>query len=301
MSESTPPRAPDGKRTAPSTPRRRDRRKGDRRAPVTRVAAVGDIHCGDDDVGAYRALFSRVNEEADVLLLAGDLTRRGTPGEMRIMVGELADVTIPIVAVLGNHDHESDQVDEACAILRERGIHLLDGDVFELNEMVGIAGIKGFMGGFGRRTLTAFGEGATKSFVGTALQEVQKLEVALRKLSAPHKVVLMHYAPTVETVIGEPEQIYPFLGNDRLAEPLDRYGASVAFHGHAHIGAFRGETLGGVPVFNVSHDLMKRDGIAELYYLHEIRHTAETADEAGEQLDEAMAGSAGGTGSITED
>jgi Icc-related predicted phosphoesterase len=247
-----------------------ERRRGDRRRRVVRLATVGDVHCGEQDAGSYRALFARANHEADALLLAGDLTRWGTPAEMRTVVGELADVTIPIVAVLGNHDHEADQVAEISAILRDRGVFLLDGDSFEVTPEVGVAGVKGFMGGFGRRTLTAFGERETKTFVEATLEEVKKLEHALRRLATPTRVVLMHYAPIADTVIGEPEQIYPFLGTDRLAEPLDRYDAAVCFHGHAHIGTFRGETTGGVPVFNVSHALLKRDGISDLYYLHEI-------------------------------
>lgn len=248
-----------------------DRRRGGEPGPAAvRIAAVGDFHCGESDVGAYRALFARANQDADVLLLLGDLTRHGTVAEMRVAVGELADVTIPILAVLGNHDHESGQVAEVSAVLRERGVTLLDGDVFELNEQIGFAGVKGYMGGFGSHTLTAFGEAETKAFVGVTLQDVQRLEVALRRLSTPLKVVLLHYAPVAATVVGEPEQIFPFLGNDRLAEPLDRYGACVCFHGHAHTGTFRGQTPGGVPVFNVSHALLKRDGVGEMYFLYEL-------------------------------
>nr|MDQ3389243.1 metallophosphoesterase [Gemmatimonadota bacterium] len=224
-----------------------DRRRSDPRR-ATRIAVVGDFHCGEEDVGVYRPFFTRVNEEADILLLAGDLTRWGTPAEMRVVVGELNDVKIPILAVFGNHDHEAGKMEEAGSILRERGIHLLDGDTFVLNEMVGFAGTKGFMGGFGRRTLTSFGEPETKALVETALEEVKKLELALRKLDTPLRVVLLHYSPIVDTLVGEPEQIYPFLGTDRLAEPLDRYEATVAFHGHAHHGSFRGQTPGGVPV-----------------------------------------------------
>jgi len=248
----------------------RERRQGERRRRVVRIAAVGDFHCGETDVGAYRPHFSRANTEADALVLCGDLTRWGTPAEMRVVVGELMDVEIPIVAVLGNHDHEAGQVGEITAILRDRGVHLLDGDSFELNQDVGFAGIKGFMGGFGARTLTGFGEQDTKVFVGCTLHEVQKLEHALSRLATPVRIAVMHYAPVVDTVIGEPEQIYPFLGNDRMAEPLDRFQAAVAFHGHAHTGTFRGSTPGGVPVFNVSHHLLQRDKIGELYYLHEI-------------------------------
>ncbi|MBW3629704.1 MAG: metallophosphoesterase [Gemmatimonadetes bacterium] len=263
--------------TEDEAPLRLDRRAGDRRRPrqgeVVRLAAVGDFHAGEEVGGTLRAMFGRVNDDADVLLLAGDLTRWGTPAEMRVAVAELAEVEIPIVAVLGNHDHESGQGSEVTAILRDRGVHVLDGDIFELNERVGIAGAKGFMGGFGRRCLTAFGESATKEFVSASMDEVHKLELALRRLSTPVRVALLHYAPVVDTVVGEPEQIYPFLGTDRLADPLDRFEVAVAFHGHAHHGAFRGETAGGVPVFNVSMDLLRREGIGELYYVHEILTT----------------------------
>lgn len=261
---------------------RRGRRRTDPQRAV-RIAVVGDFHCGEEDAGAYRPLFARANEEADVLLLAGDLTRWGTPAEMRVVVGELTDVKVPILAVLGNHDHESGKTVEGCAILRERGVHVLDGDTFQLNEHVGFAGVKGFMGGFGRRTLTAFGEAPTKAFVDATLEEVKKLELALRKLSTPIRVVLLHYAPVVDTVMGEPEQIFPFLGTDRLAEPLDRYEATVAFHGHAHHGSFRGATPGGVPVFNVSLALLRQEKVGEMYYLHEIplpeRRGGEDEDE----------------------
>jgi Icc-related predicted phosphoesterase len=246
-----------------------NRRASDRR-DVVRVAAVGDFHCGEEDAGRYREAFARVNAEADVLLLAGDLTRRGTPAEMRVVAQELADVRVPILAVLGNHDHESGHVEEGMAILRERGVHLLDGEPFELDAEVGFAGVKGFMGGFGRFTLTAFGEGETKAFVGTTLEESQRLEFALRRLSTPTRIVVMHYAPTMETVMGEPEQIFPFLGNDRLAEPIDRFGAAVVFHGHAHHGTFRGRTAGGVPVFNVSHALIRQEGAGEMYFLYDV-------------------------------
>jgi Icc-related predicted phosphoesterase len=246
------------------------RRREDRLRHEVRIAAVGDFHCGPDDVGVYRPLFAGVNDDADVLVLVGDLTRWGTPDEMHVAMGELADVEIPMVAVLGNHDYETGNVAECSAIIRERGIHLLDGDTFVLNERVGFAGVKGFMGGFGSRTLTAFGEEPIKAFVTATLEEVSKLELALRKLDTEVRVAVLHYAPVEDTVQGEPEQIFAFLGNDRLAEPLDRYGTTVAFHGHAHTGAFEGRTPGGVPVFNVSHDLLKRDGKGEMYYVHVI-------------------------------
>lgn len=254
------------------------RRAEDRRAQVVRVAAVGDFHCGEKDGGMYREAFARVNDEADVLLLAGDLTRRGTPAEIAVVIGELQEVRIPILAVLGNHDHESGQPDKVNEALRTRGVHLLDETPFELNEHVGFAGVKGYMGGFGRYTLTAFGEQETKTFVSTTLDEVQKLEYSLRRLSTPVRVVLLHYAPIMDTVMGEPEQIFPFLGNDRLLEPIDRFKAAVVFHGHAHHGTFRGQTPGGVPVFNVSLLRVKEDAKAELYYVHEIPIPREPAE-----------------------
>ena len=259
----------------PSLPPERERRRTDRRRSVVRIAAVGDFHSAESSVGAFRAQFARVNEDADVLLLAGDLTNWGTPAEMRVAVAELAEVDIPIVAVLGNHDHEAGETEAACEILRERGVHVLDGDVFELNEQIGIAGVKGYMGGFGRRALTSFGEVLTKNFVASCLEEVQKLELALRRLSTPVRIALLHYAPVVDTVVGEPEQIYPFLGTDRLAEPLDRFEVAVAFHGHAHHGTFEGRTSGGVPVYNVSHDLIRREGRGEMYFVYAIPVAAE--------------------------
>jgi Icc-related predicted phosphoesterase len=270
--------------------RHADRRRGDRRGRRVRLAAVGDFHCGEEDAGRYRELFAKVNDEADALLLAGDLTRRGTPGEMKVVVGELADVKIPMLAVLGNHDHESGHVSEALAILRERGVHMLDGEPYELSGEVGVAGVKGFMGGFGRYTLTAFGEAETKAFVSATLEEVQRLEFALRRLSTPIRVVLMHYSPVLDTVKGEPEQIFPFLGNDRLVEPIDRFHPAVVFHGHAHHGTFRGTTPGGVPVFNVSHVLLKNEGVGDMYFIYEIPLPAEVAADDEEARATGSAG-----------
>lgn len=271
---------------AAAAEQQRDRRRTDHRRSV-RIAAVGDFHCGEEDAGAFRALFARANDDADVLVLAGDLTRWGTPAEMRVVVAELTDVKIPIVAVLGNHDHESGQLAEVVAILRERGVHVLDGDTYELNDVVGFAGVKGFMGGFGRGALTAFGEAPTKAFVDCTQEEVKKLEVALRRLGTPVRVAVLHYAPVVDTVMGEPEVIFPFLGTDRLAEPLDRYGATVAFHGHAHIGTFEGKTPGGVPVFNVSLALLRKEGVGDMYHLYEIP-LPERRQDRGEEPSAAM-------------
>ncbi|HET7564997.1 MAG TPA: metallophosphoesterase [Gemmatimonadaceae bacterium] len=241
-----------------------------RRDGKIRIAAVGDVHCGEADTGLYRDLLAAANDEADVLVLCGDLTRRGLAVEFKIVVGELTDVKIPIIAVLGNHDYEAGEIGEGSALLRGRGVHLLAGDAFQLNDKIGFAGVKGFMGGFGRGTLTAFGEPETKAFVGCAIEESQKLEMALRRLSTPLKIVVLHYAPVAGTVQGEPEFIFPYLGTDRLAEAIDRYGASVVFHGHVHSGTFKAQTPAGIPVFNVSLPLLQNNKIARLYYLHEV-------------------------------
>ncbi|HET7321058.1 MAG TPA: metallophosphoesterase [Longimicrobiaceae bacterium] len=286
----TDPEAMDPSETTPPVPERRhgDRRRSDRRSPRVRIAAVGDIHVSQETAGKHRALLARANDEADVLLVAGDLTRHGTAAEMRTAVTELSDVTIPIVAVLGNHDYEAGEAGEACDILRAHGVHLLDGDAFRLNEQVGIAGAKGYMGGFGRRRLTSFGEPSTKEFVAVCMEEVHKLELALQSLSTPTRIALLHYAPISETIEGEPEQIFPFLGTDRLAEPLDRYEAAVCFHGHAHRGSFSGHTQGGVPVFNVAHEVLHQSGAGEAYFLYEL--PLETEEEEEEPVEAGSAG-----------
>ena len=205
-----------------------------------------------------------------MLVLTGDLTRWGALSEYKVVVGELADVTVPIVAVLGNHDYESGDVEEGSRTLRGRGVHLLCCDTFELNSVVGFAGVKGFMGGFGRGMLTPFGEPETKAFVKATLTEVHALELALRRLSTPVRVAILHYAPIAATGHGEPEASHTYLGTDRLAEPLDRYGAAVAFHGHAHSGTLRGNTLGGVPVFNVSLPLLRKERPGAMYYIYDV-------------------------------
>jgi len=229
-----------------------------RRGDVLRVAAVGDIHCAEQDTGTYRDLLARANEQADILLLAGDLTRHGLIGEFRTVAAELSDVRIPTAAVLGNHDYESSQSNEGASLLRERGVHVLCGDEIALDEEVGIAGVKGFMGGFARGLLTAFGEPETKAFVNAAVDEVHRLEMALRRLSTPVRIALLHYSPTRTTIEGAPLEIFPFLGATRLASPIDQLRPALAIHGHAHRGTLRGATRGGVPVYNVALPVLRR-------------------------------------------
>jgi Icc-related predicted phosphoesterase len=165
---------------------------------------------------------------------------------------------VPVVAVLGNHDYEAGKAEEVAAVLREGGVRVLDGDDCEVRG-VGIAGAKGFAGGFGRGTLEPWGEPAVKWFVREAIDETMKLEKALARLRTPSRVVLLHFAPVRDTVVGEPEEIYPFLGCGRLEEPINRFGAAAVFHGHAHRGVAEGRTASGVPVYNVAFPALKRE------------------------------------------
>jgi Icc-related predicted phosphoesterase len=222
-----------------------------------RVAAVGDLHCTRTSAGALQALFARIAESADVLVMCGDLTDRGLPDEAQILARELQAVKLPKVAVLGNHDFESDAAGEVTNILTQADVTILDGTAIEVSG-IGFAGAKGFAGGFGECALQAWGEEPIKTFVRASVDETLKLESALARLRSPGRVVLLHYAPVRDTVDGEPLEIYPFLGSSRLEEPLNRYAASVVFHGHAHRGQPEGKTAGGVPVYNVALPLLQR-------------------------------------------
>jgi Icc-related predicted phosphoesterase len=225
---------------------------------MVRFAAVGDIHCKKDSAGQYRALFAQAAEAADALLLCGDLTDYGLPEEAKVLADELQlAAKVPIVAVLGNHDFESGQADAVRKVLADMGVHVLDGEAIEIHG-VGIAGAKGFCGGYGRGALGPWGEGAIKTFVNEAITEALKLESALAKLRTSQRIALLHYAPIVGTVEGEPVEIFPFLGTSRLEEPLIRYPVNAVFHGHAHRGAPEGRTVNGTPVFNVARPLLQR-------------------------------------------
>jgi Icc-related predicted phosphoesterase len=225
---------------------------------LVRFAAVGDLHCARTSVGTLRQFFAQAADAADALLLCGDLTDYGTPEEARILVEELAVAAAkPIIAVLGNHDFETDQADEVTRILTGAGVRVLDGEACVVHG-VGIAGTKGFAGGFARGALGPWGERMIKQFVNEAIQEALKLESALAKLRTPHRIAMLHYSPVVDTVVGEPLEIYPFLGTSRLEDPLMRQPVSVVFHGHAHRGTPQGKTANGIPVFNVAKPLLER-------------------------------------------
>ena len=228
-----------------------------RSASIVRFAAVGDLHVTRDSAGTLRAFFAQACEKADALLLCGDLTDYGTAEEAQVLAEELSVVKVPIVAVLGNHDYESGTPEVVIETLARAGVRVLDGEACEI-EGVGIAGVKGFAGGFGRGSLGAWGEPAIKQFVQEALQEALKLESALAKLRTTHRIALLHYSPITGTVAGEPVEIFAFLGSSRLEEPLLRYPVDAVFHGHAHRGTLEGKTINGVPVFNVAKPLLAR-------------------------------------------
>jgi Icc-related predicted phosphoesterase len=222
------------------------------------LAAVGDLHVTRQSQGTLQPMFAQLAGRADVLVMCGDLTDWGLPEEARVLARELGNtVTIPKLAVLGNHDYESGREQEVRQILCDAGVQILDGDAVEIDG-IGFVGVKGFIGGFDRRMLEPWGEALLKNIVNEAVAESLKLESALAKLRTPKKVVLLHYAPIAGTVAGEPAEILPFLGCSRLEEPINRYGVDVVFHGHAHRGALEGRTREGVPVYNVAAPLLRR-------------------------------------------
>jgi Icc-related predicted phosphoesterase len=233
-------------------------RVNDKEAGTIRVAAVGDLHCPRTSSATLRQMFQDLASEADVLLLCGDLTDYGKPDEARVLADELARVRpVPVLAVMGNHEFECGKQDEITRILSDGGAMVLDGTAVEILG-VGFAGIKGFCGGFGARALQPWGESALKQFARESVEETVKLESALAKLRTRSKVVLMHYAPIVDTVRGEPAEIFAFLGSSRLEEPVNRYDVTAVFHGHAHNGSAEGRTLAGTPVYNVALPLLNK-------------------------------------------
>ena len=221
-----------------------------------RIAAVADMHVKKTSAGALQPLFSKATEAADVLLLCGDLTDYGTVEEAKILAKEItSSLRIPAIGVLGNHDFESGKQDEIVKIMTDAGVTMLDGDSHEIRG-VGFAGVKGFGGGFGRRSLGAWGEETLKKFVHETIEEALKLEAALARLRTPQKIAVLHYSPIHATVAGEPPEIVAFLGSSRLEEPIDRYRVSIVFHGHAHHGSLEGRTKGNAQVYNVAMPLL---------------------------------------------
>ena len=228
-------------------------------ADTLRLAAIGDLHVTEFRETSYGEMFARISDEADALALCGDLTNFGKIAEAENLAEDLRACSIPAVAVLGNHDYEEGLQDEVSDILRQAGVTVLDEQAVEI-QGVGFAGVKGFVGGFGRGELAAFGEAAIKAFVDEAHNEARKLENGLRSLRTDRAVAVLHYAPIVGTVMGEPEAIFPFLGSSRLADAIDRFGnVRAVVHGHAHRGTYEGRTLRDIPVYNCAQFVVRRE------------------------------------------
>jgi Icc-related predicted phosphoesterase len=238
-----------------------------------RIAAMGDIHVREGDKGRWAPHFQQASDQADVLVICGDLTDTGDESEAELLANELSVCKIPVVAVLGNHDYEKSRHKLIRQIMIDAKVHILDGEAVVIND-VGFAGVKGFGGGFDGAMLSMFGEGAMKAFVQEAVDEALHLDRALAKLDMEHpdirKIAVMHYAPIKATILGEPEVIYPFLGSSRLAEPLTRRHVAAAFHGHAHAGVLEADIEGGVKVFNVALPILLKQGYEQGFYLHEV-------------------------------
>nr|MDT0658433.1 metallophosphoesterase [Micromonospora sp. DSM 115978] len=245
---------------------------------VIRVAAVGDVHLDQDVLGRFRPALEELPDQADALLLAGDLTRHGTEAEARCVATEFGGLGVPVVAVLGNHDYHCDEVPRVIRVLEDAGITVLEGTGVVLDTpggKLGVAGVKGFGGGFAGRCASAFGEPEMKAFIQTTSLVADALGDALRELDSGVRVALTHYAPVPDTLAGEPLEIYPFLGSYLLGQAIDEAGADLAVHGHAHFGTERGVTPGGVRVRNVAHPVIKQ--AYSVYLLHEQSRRAEVS------------------------
>ena len=222
-----------------------------------RVAAIGDLHVQENDEAPYRELFTEISNHADVLLLCGDLTNFGKESEAEILADDIKSCSIPVLGVLGNHDYECGCPDKVSEILHGGGMIVLDEQAHEIDG-VGFAGVKGFLGGFGRGELAPFGEPIVKAFVDEAMKEARKLENALRTLRTERSVAVLHYSPVTDTLEGEPAEIFQYLGAQRLAEPIDRFDhVKAVVHGHAHHGTYEGRTPLGKPVYNVAQFVLK--------------------------------------------
>lgn len=225
-----------------------------------RIAAVADLHYGKHSRGALQPMLSEMSQQADVLLLCGDLTDYGLAQEAEELVADLrAAVRVPMIGVLGNHDFESNEPKLVRRVMETAGVTVLDGEAIEIGG-VGFAGVCGFGGGFGRRMLNAWGEPLIKHFVQEAIDQALRLEQALGKLRTDRRVAMLHYSPIRATVTGEDPEIFAFLGSSRLEEPINRFRVNLVVHGHAHNGASEGATSSGIPVYNVSLPVLQRTG-----------------------------------------
>jgi Icc-related predicted phosphoesterase len=229
---------------------------------TVRIAAAGDVHCREANRDSVVASFARLGEFADVALLAGDLTSLGTVAEAEVLVEAAAATEVPVFAVLGNHDWEGGEAEAMVDTLRAGGVHLLEREhaVLEVDGVeVGIVGVKGYVGGFAPHQMPDFGEPGLKALYAETGAEVEALDAGLRAIATcPVRVVLLHYSPAAGTLVGEPPEIWAFMGSDRLAAPILEHGPDLVLHGHAHAGAPEGQ-IGEVPVRNVSIPVIGSD------------------------------------------
>ncbi|MGV9616841.1 metallophosphoesterase family protein [Nocardia xishanensis] len=242
-----------------------------------RIAAVGDIHLGAESTGQLRPVLRELPLRADVLMLAGDLTRHGTLDEARVVATEFTDLGVPVIAVLGNHDYHSDAEHDITALLTDYGITVLEGSSTTVSidgQTLGVAGTKGFGGGFAGKCASVFGEPVMREFACHTVVLADSLRGALAELDTDVTVVLTHYSPVSDTLHGEPREIYPFLGSYLLGEPIDEFGADLALHGHAHAGTERGTTPGGIRVRNVAEPVIR--AAYAIYELEPARQRAVT-------------------------
>ncbi len=234
-----------------------------------RIAATADLHFVPQRQSALHDQLQKVRDEADALIVAGDLTNYGQPAEMEPLLNILVRTRVPTIVVLGNHDYESGRHEELMNMLSAGGIKVLDGSAYE-RDGVGFAGAKGFLGGFGRGVLTAFGEPEVKNFVRASVDEALKLERGLSQLRSRKRVVVLHYSPIAATVQGEAPEIFAYLGTSRLAEVIDRHGADLVVHGHAHHGTMEGRTTAGIPVYNVAITLLQGQQPSVSYRIFDV-------------------------------
>jgi Icc-related predicted phosphoesterase len=235
----------------------------------TKIAAMADIHVGINSQNTFKDIFLDISDTADVLVLCGDLTYSGQIEEAKVLANELTNCRIPVVAVLGNHDYDVGNQQEIRDAIINENVTVLDGDHITIGD-IGFAGTIGFAGGFDKYMLNSFGEPPIKQFVQEAVNEQLKLERALSQIEVEKKVVLLHYAPIRHTVVGEPTEIWPFLGSSRLLEPIENYEVQTVFHGHAHLGTYEGVTPKGTPVYNVAMPIMQKLNEKQPYAIIEI-------------------------------
>lgn len=227
---------------------------------MIRVAAVGDVHYGENSQDRLRFYLEQLKDTADLLLIAGDLTQSGRLDEAKVLARDLRFSPVPVIIVLGNHDYHHNEQEEILQVLQDAGVMALEGQsvVLEIgHQSVGVMGIKGFGGGFMGACISEFGEPEMKAFARQSQKQAQILKHGLENLNVDYKFALTHFAPIEATLLGERKEIYPFLGSYLLAEAIDSSPVTAAFHGHAHRGVEKGETPRGVPVRNVAQHVIR--------------------------------------------